>query len=201
MCFMLQLSLSGRTCRVRVYLLKGSKDSWVSLKIAVHSTLTEPEPVVSLLKTSGALCPHFLKSASCCWSRCDRTWMQLSVPAASTQQNSRHTFPSDSLSRKWWRTCCCEPSHWAPQFPNLPWGQTKGFSGARPPRTEPRRPKKKALTQLVFPPLYGVTQRRRGAGAVEGANFQMVRGIGEKERDPRLRGPEQIPGLFSWGFA
>lgn len=33
---------------------------------------------------------------------------------------------------------------------------------------------KKALTQLVFPLPYGVTQRRGGAGVVEGANFQMV---------------------------
>lgn len=33
---------------------------------------------------------------------------------------------------------------------------------------------KEALTQLVFPPPYGVVQRRGGAGVVEGANFQMV---------------------------
>lgn len=56
---------------------------------------------------------------------------------------------------------------------------------------------RRTLTQLLFPPPYGVPQGRGGADVVEGADFKVVGGVGEDERDLMLRGAEQVPGSLS----
>lgn len=59
------------------------------------------------------------------------------------------------------------------------------------------RKERRALTQLLFPPPYGVPQGRGGADVVEGADFKVVGGVGEDERDLTLRGDERVPGGLS----
>lgn len=56
---------------------------------------------------------------------------------------------------------------------------------------------RRALTQLLLPPPYGVAQGRGGADVVEGADFKVVGGVGEDERDRMLRGAERVPGGLS----
>lgn len=56
---------------------------------------------------------------------------------------------------------------------------------------------RRTLTQLLFPPPDGAPQGRGGADVVEGADFKVVGGVGEDERDLLLRGAERVHGGLS----
>lgn len=65
------------------------------------------------------------------------------------------------------------------------------------PWRDGRKEDGRALTQPLVPPRHGEAQGRGGADVVEGADFQVVGGVGEDERDLTLRGLECLPGGLS----